>query len=243
MKIGELLKEYRVSQGKKQKEFTDNGGIVSQSFYSKVEKNANRITAEDLVDLLHYNNIPLWEFFSRLSSADDLKHQQMEDLHSMMINAYYDQNDRKLLSIKSLIANSDMSDKDKQEQRLIVDGWIESLKTNPKSYDKGLREKLKEKIFNSPSMDKNTITLYCNFMAFYNLESNIFIATKILNQYKGSDNIDIQIALLAIIGNILAISIEHNQIDSLSFFMQIAESIPTRPENFSIKMAFFYLGI
>lgn len=41
MTIGELLKEYRISQGKKQKEFIDNGIIISQSFYSKVE---NRLT-------------------------------------------------------------------------------------------------------------------------------------------------------------------------------------------------------
>lgn len=63
MQIGSLLKEYRLSQGKRQKEFV--GEVVSQSYYSKVEKNANRITAEDLIDLLNYNNIPLWEFFSR----------------------------------------------------------------------------------------------------------------------------------------------------------------------------------
>ncbi|WP_236695141.1 XRE family transcriptional regulator [Lactobacillus pasteurii] len=38
MTIGELLKEYRITQGKKQKEFTNDGIIVSQSYYSKVEK-------------------------------------------------------------------------------------------------------------------------------------------------------------------------------------------------------------
>lgn len=36
MTIGELLKEYRLSQNKKQKEFI--GQIISPSYYSKVEK-------------------------------------------------------------------------------------------------------------------------------------------------------------------------------------------------------------
>ncbi|MCF1784018.1 XRE family transcriptional regulator [Lactobacillus mulieris] len=36
MQIGSLLKEYRLSQGKRQKEFV--GEVVSQSYYSKVEK-------------------------------------------------------------------------------------------------------------------------------------------------------------------------------------------------------------
>lgn len=239
MTIGELLKEYRISQEKKQKEFTNNGEIISQSFYSKVEKDTNKITVDNLIELLHYNNISLWEFFSRLNQNDDMRHQQMEELHNMMISAYYDRNDRELLNIKSLIAESNMSDKDKREQKLIVDGWIESIKTNPKSYDKNLREELKDKIFDSPNMDKNTITLYCNFMTFYDLENNKFIATKILDQHKNTHNVDIQIALLAIIGNILAISIEKDNVDNLDFFIQTAEHIPTRPETFFYKNGLF----
>lgn len=47
MTVGELLKEYRVKQNKNQKEFS--AGIVSQSYYSKVEKNIHRITADDLL--------------------------------------------------------------------------------------------------------------------------------------------------------------------------------------------------
>ena len=47
MTIGELLKEYRISQGKNQKKFINDGMIVSQSYYSKVEKNANKITVAD----------------------------------------------------------------------------------------------------------------------------------------------------------------------------------------------------
>lgn len=36
MTIGELLHDYRVEQGKRQKEFV--GNIISPSYYSKVEK-------------------------------------------------------------------------------------------------------------------------------------------------------------------------------------------------------------
>ena len=47
MTIGELLKDYRIKQGKTQREFI--AGIVSQSYYSKVEKEIHRITADDLL--------------------------------------------------------------------------------------------------------------------------------------------------------------------------------------------------
>ena len=100
MTIGELLKEYRISKGKNQKEFTDKGIIMSQSYYSKVEKNAHRITADGLIELLHYNNIPLWEFFSRLNSNDDLRHQQIKDFNRIMSEAYYENNIDKVKKLK-----------------------------------------------------------------------------------------------------------------------------------------------
>ena len=113
MTIGELLKEYRISQGKNQKKFINDGMIVSQSYYSKVEKNANKITVDNLVDLLHYNNIPIWEFFSRLNSNDDLRHQQIKDFNNMMIEAYYENNIDKVRGLKPLVKESNLSNKDK----------------------------------------------------------------------------------------------------------------------------------
>ena len=47
MKISELLRHYRLQQAKTQKEWA--GNVVSPSYHSKVD----RITVEDLVELLH----------------------------------------------------------------------------------------------------------------------------------------------------------------------------------------------
>ncbi|EFQ50043.1 transcriptional activator, Rgg/GadR/MutR family domain protein [Lactobacillus iners LEAF 2062A-h1] len=240
MTIGELLKEYRISQAKNQKDFTHNGIIISQSYYSKVEKNTHRITADSLIKLLHFNNIPLWTFFSRLNPNDDMQYQQISNLHSIMISTYYGQNQQKLNDIKLLIDKTNLSKEDKNEEKLLVDGWIESLKKDPKSFDMELRHKLKDKIFSHPNLDKNTITLYCNFMVFYDLDSNKIIAKKIIQQYKDSDNVDIKIAILAIISNILAIAIEKNQIEDIQLFIDTADEIPTLPELFFYKNTIFF---
>ncbi|MCT6890712.1 MAG: helix-turn-helix domain-containing protein, partial [Lactobacillus sp.] len=53
MTIGELLKDYRISQKKTQKQWAKD--VISPSFYAKVEKNLSRISAEDLIELLHSN--------------------------------------------------------------------------------------------------------------------------------------------------------------------------------------------
>lgn len=69
MMIGSLLKEYRLKQNKSQRKFI--GSIVTQSYYSKVEKNISQITADNLIGLLQYNNISVQEFFNNFSQKSD----------------------------------------------------------------------------------------------------------------------------------------------------------------------------
>ncbi|GFI21031.1 transcriptional regulator [Lactobacillus johnsonii] len=240
MTIGELLKEYRISQGKNQKEFTNNGLITSQSYYSKVEKNIHHITANSLIDLLHYNTIPLWEFFSRLHSTDDLRHQQIKDFNNMMSEAYYENNIDKVKNLKPLVNESNLSNKEKQEQLLLIDGWIEIMKDPSEKPNLKLRDKIKDKIFSIPNFNENKVTLFCNFMYFYDLESNKIIAKKIISQYIDSSNIKMQISLLAIIVNILAFSLSNNKENDTGYFLEKGERIKIKPELVFYKSAFYF---
>lgn len=236
MTIGELIKEYRISQLKKQKEFT--GNIISPSYYSKVEKNIHRITAEDLINLLHYNNIPLWEFFSRLNQNDTTMYTQVKELNSLMLNKYYSKDTKGLKELEKLINVSNLSDKEKETQKLLVAGWLESMKKANEKSDEKLREKLKDQIFNIPNFNKNKIILFCNYMTFYDLPSVKVISRQILSQYKTSTDTQIQIALIAIIENILALSIEYKAENDIADFLSSADNIPTNPELFFYKNGF-----
>lgn len=80
MTIGELLKDYRIKQGKTQREFI--AGIVSQSYYSKVEKEIHRITADDLLEILNHNGIPVKEFFEKLEI--DPNQWQIDKINKLM---------------------------------------------------------------------------------------------------------------------------------------------------------------
>ena len=55
MEIGELLKKYRLMHAETKKAWA--GSVLSPSFYARVEKGTNRISANDLINLLHANNI------------------------------------------------------------------------------------------------------------------------------------------------------------------------------------------
>lgn len=240
MTIGELLKEYRISQGKKQKEFIDNGIIISQSFYSKVEKNAHRIAADSLVDILHYNNIPIWEFFSRLNQSDEMRHQQIESFNKIMSDAFYDNDKKKVENLRPLIEESNLSEKDKQEEILLVKAWLELMKKNNAQPDIALRNKIKDKIFDIPNFNYNKISLFCNFMKFYDLNSNKIISKKIIEQNINSNEIKIQIAILAIIVNILAFSLKDGKENDTGYFIENGNKIKTRPELVFYKSAFYF---
>lgn len=71
MNIGGLLKKYRTAQGISQKDWC--GDVVSPSYYSKVEKNEHRISAEDLVNILNHNQVDLVDFFLQLSPLNDIE--------------------------------------------------------------------------------------------------------------------------------------------------------------------------
>lgn len=114
-----------------QKQFSD--GIVSVSYYSKVEKNEHRITAEDLITILEHNNIPLWSFFKELSLKGNFQHEYKIDLETKVMDAYY-HSDKKLL--KKIIQNLEKSGStDKTDDILIVKGWLESLKEDEEEPD------------------------------------------------------------------------------------------------------------
>lgn len=240
MTIGELLKEYRISQGKKQKEFIDSGTIISQSFYSKVEKNVHKIAADSLVDILHYNNIPVWEFFSRLNQSDEIKHQQIESFNKIMSDAFYDNDKKKVENLKPLIKESNLSEKDKQEELLLVKAWLELMKKNTTKPDIELRKKIKDKIFDIPNFNYNKISLFCNFMKFYDFNSNKIISKKIIEQNISSNSIKIQTAILAIIVNILAFSLKDGKENDTGYFIESGNKIKTRPELVFYKSAFYF---
>ncbi|WP_338200045.1 hypothetical protein [Lactobacillus rizhaonensis] len=86
MTIEELLKDYRISQRKTKKQWAKD--IISPSFYAKVEKNLNRISTEDLIDLLHSNQISLIDFFGKLNQSDKTLHQQKLEISRMANEAY-----------------------------------------------------------------------------------------------------------------------------------------------------------
>ena len=237
MTIGELLKEYRQKKGLTQKQFAD--GIVSTSYYSKVEKDEHRITAEDLIAVLEHNNIPLWSFFKELSLKGNFQHEYKINLEAEVMDAYYHSDSKRLEEIIQDLNNS--NEPDKKDDLLIVEGWLESLKEDDEEPNIEVREALKDRVFNIPNLNKEKLTLFCNFMDFYDLDSNIAIAKNAINKFIGSNETEIQEVLLAMIANLLCLSIKENNYSYVDYLVTTSEKLPLKPQFFLYKdMIYFY---
>ena len=79
------------------------------------------------------------------------------------------------------------------------------------------------------------LVLYCNFMMFYDVESNVIISRGIIKQFHGSNDVKILEMLLTVIGNLLIQCIEEKKYDETKFLVRAANQISTKPELFFYK--------
>jgi transcriptional regulator with XRE-family HTH domain len=213
-------------KGLTQKQFAD--GIVSTSYYSKVEKNEHRITVEDLVKILEHNDIAMWTFFRRLSLKGDFQHEYIIKLENDVLDAYYHSNKNRIEEIRQEVEKSTVPNKD--EYLLLIDGWLENLKTEDEEPNLEVRKALKDKVFNIPNINKEKLNLFCNFMEFYDLETNVMITRNALNKFMNSNDTEIQEVLLAIMDNLLYLSIKENNYNYVGYLISSAENFPVKPQ-------------
>ena len=232
MTTGELLKDYRISQRKTQKQWA--GDVISASFYAKVEKNLSRISADDLIELLHFNQIPLIDFFSKLRPKDKLIHQQELEIDRLINEAYYQNSKKELQQIRDVVAESKLPNK--SDELLLIDAYIAVISKDLTMLGKKVIDEMKEKVFNISHFDEEGLISYCNFMSFYDFNSNLLLSKKIIKQFIGSNSVKIQGKILAIIINMLIFCIRNKRFEEADVFVNYADQIKTKPAIFFYKM-------
>lgn len=230
MTIGDLLKQYRINQNKTLQEFA--GNIIDRSYYGKVERNVHQISAENLINLLRYNQIDATEFIETL---DQNYQSQIQIQRKIMEEAYYHVDKDKLKKVKLMITESELSEKDKEIQNLIADGLLELL--NPDKSDQKIREEIKKKIFEIPKFNSTKFMLYCNSMRFYSLANNEAIVRKIIERYQVRESMLVKKSLFSLAINVLVLSIEENKFENIDFYIDFANKVPTNPDLFFYKSA------
>lgn len=225
MLVGELLKKYRTEKMKTQKQWA--GNVISPSFYAKVEKNIHRITVDDLIELLHYNKISIFDFFSKLDRQEQNQNAFKKEITNQIVEAYYHHSKEELEEIRKIINESDLPDK--EEQLTFIEAYIALLSNNLEDLDNDIKTKIKNKLFNISDYNENNLYLYCNFMSFYDLDSNLLLAKRLVKHFQDNSNVGVQEAILSIIVNLLIFCIKDKNYDKTLFFIKASKQIQNKP--------------
>ena len=230
MTIGELLKEFRIRNLKTQKEWT--AGIVSPSYYSKVEKGIHRITAEDLLAILTANQIKPWDFFNKLS-PDQAQDNVASFIEDEVNRAYYQNDIQKIRQIRQYVAESDF--KDQEKMLLLIDFELADAENKLADLSEVKKNKLKSWLFDQNDFDEKALRIYINLIPIYDLKSNLLIGKKVVEKLKNVSKPRQQEELLGVICNLLMICIEQQAYNEARYFVKAAKNVKTRPELFFLK--------
>lgn len=102
MTIGEALKQTRLHAGLTQEEMA--AGIISESFYSKVERDIHEIDANVLIKILAKHHFDVVSFFSQVNNSDNTLDPDF-DLMNQISFAQNRKDLKKLDEIAAKIAN------------------------------------------------------------------------------------------------------------------------------------------
>ena len=237
MTIGNLLRQYRQEAGKTQRAWI--GDIISPSFYSKIEKNTTRISAQDLIEILRYNHIDLDSFFSKLDYRSKSEDELKKNVISKSIDAYYEFDIDQLSAIKNAIAKSAVHNKEDLILKLNI--LIYTANSSPEKLSLSEKQQLKAKFYNEDNLDQESLKNFCNYMYFFDFTSNLTITKKFLKKFGRSNDEKIQFLVLGILINMIGISIKHQSYKNARQLIKISKKIPTKPSTCFSKMVLFLL--
>ncbi|OYS00019.1 hypothetical protein CBF68_07270 [Lactobacillus taiwanensis] len=158
-KIGETLKKERKLLGLTQDQFIH--GIISKSFYSKVERGLNEISASDLFSILEVNKISLDDFMNNLKDNSSKEN----DLEIKLVQAFYAQNKAEITDIYNTIIKSNYSERLKLTAILVKATIEKSLL----QLDSSIKRRIKKGFFevDNWTTNINMLQIFCNSMLLF----------------------------------------------------------------------------
>ena len=173
MEIGTMLRNKRKMLGLTQDQFIH--GIISKSFYSKVERGLNEISAEDLFAILEVNNINLNDFLKNADSSSKSNRLKVE-----ILVAFNKKDKHKVqeLNKKIQISNCDQTIK---LSSLLINA---TLNNELDKINIDTRNEIKRKLFDVEKWWNNVymLQLFCNSMLISSFDDLSFYMKQLAKQ-------------------------------------------------------------
>ncbi|RMC51806.1 hypothetical protein [Lactobacillus sp. ESL0228] len=136
--------------------------------------------------------------------------------------------------MRDIVSKSELPNKD--DELFLIDTYIAVINKDFTHIDQKLIDKMKERILSITDFDEDGLIIYCNFMSFYDLNSNLLLSKRIIEQFIGSTSTKIQKIILGIIINMLVFCIQNKKFEETEVFVNYAAQIKTQPDIFFYKM-------
>ncbi|MBC6370009.1 Rgg/GadR/MutR family transcriptional regulator [Lactobacillus kullabergensis] len=226
--IGKKLKSLRQELGLTQTEMA--AGVISVSFYSKVERGLNDIGVNDFLEILQKHNVSPKNFFGDYKLEKDNK-RKVTMLMNKFVNAAYNNDEKEIDDIinelKQIKPRTAFIKFSIVQARLIKNTHnINKIK----KLDKNQKNELKRTIFQKDT-DENEyhrIILIANIIQVYSLDEATFLMNSILRRYKKNNNLDkkLMLALSVLIVNYVDWCCRKNKIELCYKPLKYLRSLP-----------------
>lgn len=226
--IGSKLKQLRHELGLTQTEMA--AGVISVSFYSKVERGFHDIGAEELIEILRKHNISFQEFFSE-ETKENANKKKVNLLMNQLVKAANEDNDSEIDKIINEFENI-------SPQTTFIESLILQAKIISNTHDKHSLEslsaedkkKIKQLVFQKDT-DENDylrIVLISNVIQIYNIDEATFLINSIIRRYHNVTEVEkkVVVALSVLMINYIDLCFQRNKSNLCQVAINYIKKLP-----------------
>ncbi|MFT8363039.1 MAG: helix-turn-helix domain-containing protein [Sporolactobacillus sp.] len=166
MTIGELLKQKRRELHLTQQQMC--AGVLTVSFYSKVENNKHRISAEDLSEILYRQGLSETEFFDAYRASSD-QGRRYRELSYRIGNAFYRGDRQELRTLMEELDHTALPTIEMRKIKLQMKFIAAALNEDYTIITDTDKRELKQSFFLQEDWSNGALALLANCMALYPL--------------------------------------------------------------------------
>ncbi|AOV08931.1 helix-turn-helix domain-containing protein [Sporosarcina ureilytica] len=221
MEIGQALKLIRTNKGLSQAKIA--GGIISTSFYSKVEKGQSNISSELLFKILEQLNISLNEFWY---IYNDYSRGKKNELMHQWKKLYAEGNINHLMKLKDEVDTLYEETQQKFYQRLSIILYCAIQQHHSESYDDEIVSPLTQYLLSVNTWGYYEINLFdaCILVLDMDTDTVLSLANKLLNNLRFYANFQTyEKEIITVLINIVKICLNNERLEEADYYLNIAK--------------------
>ncbi len=186
--LPQLLKAKRLELGLSQKEMA--AGIISPSFYSKVENGIHDLNTIELIQILKMHSIPVVDFIAQV--AENVRPNEsaidFEDLRTRLYTAFFDA-DVKTVQLALNRLKKEPKKGDRIEYLTILSELILAILTDKISdLSDNKKQQIRSQIFKSDGWNKTSLSLFSDAMDLFEFDELAILVNSVLKQARAKEN-------------------------------------------------------